>query len=170
MKEIITDHSSYDLRYTRILDKGSLIRWISHPEVVRWFPIEGEKEKELFLRNWIGFSRFRSSLTAIYDHKPIGMATLYLMPYKKVAHLSMFNMVVDPAFQRKGVGRSLVRNLIHLAKTEFKLLSIHAEIIEGCPLIGLLDSLGFTEVFHQDDFFKIGEEYLPRKVMEIELT
>ncbi|MCF7806315.1 MAG: GNAT family N-acetyltransferase [Simkaniaceae bacterium] len=167
MGDRLTDSSDYNIRYTRLLDKSSLIGWMSHPEVVKWFPVEQDKEKDLFLRNWIGFSKFGCSLTATYQHKPVGIATLYLMPYKKVAHLAMFNIVVDPYLQGKGIGTSLVRNIAHLAKTQFKLYSIHAEIMEGCLLIPVLQKQGFNEVFRQEDYFKLNDEYYSRIVMEV---
>ena len=164
-----TSDPNYDIRYTRLLDKPLLKEWVMHPEVLKWFPMNDEKEVDLLLRNWIGYSRFRSSLTATYDHKPIGIATLFLMPYRKVSHLAMINIAVDPRMQRKGVGTSLIRNLVHLAKETFKLRSIHIEMIEGCRLISILEKQGFYEVYRQGHYFDVEGEKRGRVVMEIQL-
>ena len=56
-----------------------------------------------------------------------GIATLFLMPYKKVSHISMLYLIVDPKYQRKGVGSSLLKNIMHYAK-KFKLESIHVSL------------------------------------------
>ena len=53
------------------------------------------------------------------------------MPYKKVAHHCLFKIVVDPKHQRKGIGRALLKNLKHLAKTYFHLELMHIEVFEG---------------------------------------
>ena len=168
-QEIITGDSRYNIRFTRVLDKGALVDWVKRPEVLRWFPMEGDKEIEMCLRNWIGFSKFQCSLTATFDHKAIGIATLYLMPYKKVAHLAMVNIVVVPEMQKKGVGTSLVRNIVHLAKTKFKLTSLHFEVMEGCDLIPVLEKQGFVQVFRQPDFYTVFGEDVARIVMEVML-
>lgn len=170
MREDITQDPLYDIRYTRLLDKTPLKEWLMHPNVLKWFPMNDEKEIDLLVRNWIGYSRFLSSLTAVFDHKPIGVATLFLMPYRKVSHLAMVNIVVAPHMQRKGVGTSLVRNLVHLAKETFKLHSIHMEMIEGCPLIPVLKRQNFYEVFKQERYFEVHKERKARVVMEAKLA
>ena len=143
MKETITSDPRYDIRYTRLLDKTPLKEWVMHPEVLKWFPMNNEKEVDLLLRNWIGYSRFESSLTAIFDHKPIGIATLFLMPYKKVAHESMFKIVVSPEYQRRGIGSSLLKNIKHLAQQRFRLERLHVEVYAENPLIVVLENKGF---------------------------
>lgn len=170
MQESIVNHPQYAVRYTRLLDKSALINWVSHPDVLKEFPMDNQQEIEIMLRNWIGFSRYQCSLTATYDYKPIGMATLFLMPYQKVVHLAMFNIVVAPHMQRQGVGNSLILHLKQLAKEQFRLTSIHAEMMEDSPLISVLKRNDFYEVFHQEGFFKRGGKMLSRIVMETQLA
>ena len=38
------------------------------------------------VNRWIGFSRYKCSLTATIDNVPCGLVTLYLQPYRRLAH------------------------------------------------------------------------------------
>lgn len=142
----------HDIRYTYVTDITYLRQWVSQPEVLKWFPMESEKEIEDAIQCWIGFSRWSSSLTVTVNHVPCAIGTLFLMPYKKVAHHCISKMIVDPKWQRKGMGRSLLRNMKHLAKNYFHLEMLDMEIFEGNPIESLLLQEGFTKVFSQADF------------------
>ena len=91
------------------------------------------------------------------------------MPYRKVAHQCLFKVIVDPHFQRKGVGTALIRNLKHLAKNYFHLEMISTEIFEGNPIISLLKKNEFQEIFRQDKFVKVNDGYKARIFMETKL-
>ncbi len=110
----------------------------------------------------VGFSRFKASLTGIYEKTPIAIATLYLMPYQKLAHHAMFYILVDPRYRRKGIGRSMLKNLAHLAKTRFALEHIHCEVFSGSPLLFLLEKEGFTRFITQENYVKQDDKYLAR--------
>ena len=88
------------------------------------------------------------------------------MPYRKVAHLSLFYIIVDKEYRRKGIGTSLIKNLKNLAQKYFRLEGIHGEIYAGSPIIPLLEKENFTPIFTQEKFVKIGEKYLSRTVYE----
>lgn len=167
---MITEETGYDIRYSELEDEKFVIEWLKDPEVRKWFPPTEEKEIDPFVRNWVGFSRHKSSLTAVYQGKPVGIVTLFLMPYIKVAHLCMVYIAVDPAMQRQGVGYSLVKNIKHLAKNYFKLESVHAEVFEGCPAEPLLEKHDFKTVVRQDNFVKLDEGYRQRLIMEVDLS
>jgi putative acetyltransferase len=152
----------FDIRYTHHQDAPYLRDWLLLPEVQRWFPVAEDKEIEDAAQCWVGFSRYNSSLTATIGEVPCGMGTLFLMPYRKVAHHALFKLVVDPKHQRQGIGRSLLKNLKHLAKTYFHLELIHIEVFEGNPFIHLLEECNFQEFARQDKFVKEGESYLAR--------
>lgn len=137
--------------------------------MLHWYPPSEDEELENFIRIWIGFSRYSAALTAIYQDKPVGMACLYLMPYRKVAHQALFQIIVDPDHQRKGVGKALVRNLKHLAKTYFRLELLNVEILDESPLIPLLKSLDFEILVRQEHYVKEEGSYYPRILMETEL-
>lgn len=159
----------YDIRYTYLTDITYLRQWVKTPGMLKWFPMESEKEIEDALQCWIGFCRWSSSLTATINHVPCGIGTLFLMPYKKVAHHCLFKVIVDPHWQRKGIGRSLVRNLKHLARNYFHLEMMGTEVFEGNPLITILQENGFNEVFRQERAVKVEGEYKARIFMEAKL-
>lgn len=159
----------YDIRYTYITDISHLREWIKSPGMLHWFPMHTEKEVEDALQCWIGFSRWSSSLTATINHVPCAIGTLFLMPYKKVAHHCIFKIIVDPKWQRKGIGYSLLKNLKHLAKNYFRLEMINIEVFEGNPIIELLKKHDFYEFTRQDRYVKEDGKYFARVLMETKL-
>lgn len=166
----ITDSEDFDIRYALVEDTPFLKDWLKSEEMLHWYPPSTEEEIENFISVWIGFARYKAALTAVYHNEPVGMGVLYLMPYRKVAHQGMFQIIVPKKWQRQGIGTALTRNLIHLAKTRFKLELIHVEILDKAPLIPLLKSLGFTEFAYQERFVKEGAKYFPRILMEKEIS
>ena len=155
-----------DVRYSVLADAPYLKEWLVHPEIQRWFPVSEEKEIEDAVQCWIGFSRFSSSLTATLDGTVCGIGTLFLMPYRKVAHHCLFKIVVDPRHQQKGIGGSLLKNLKHLAKNYFRLELMHIEVFEGNPIIRLLHKYGFHEFARQEKFVKNQSAYCARILYE----
>lgn len=165
----MTSLPQFDIRYTHMNDLPYMREWIMQPGVMHHFPMSNEKEVEDALQCWIGFCRYSCSLTAVINDVPCGVATLFLMPYRKVAHHCLFKLVVDPKFQRKGIGASLVKNLKHLAKNYFRLELIHIEVFEGNPLIALLEKQGFKEFARQEKFVKENGVYRARLLLEASL-
>jgi len=158
-----------DIRYTFVTDGSYLRQWLYQPDILKWFPVSTEKEIEDAIHCWIGFCRYSCSLTATIDHVPCAIGTLFLMPYRKVAHQALFKVVVDPKWQKKGIGESLIRNLKHLAKNYFHLDMIAIEVFEGNPIVSLLKKQGFQEIFRQENFVKGGAKSLARLYMEVQL-
>lgn len=169
MKQLITDQEVYDLRFSTIGDETDLKKWLHDPDMRQWYPPSSDGDVDSFVRNWIGFSRYKASLTATYENEVVGIATIFLMPYIKVAHLCMMYMAVSPAFQRRGVGTSLVRNIKHLAKSRFRLESMHCEVWDGCPILGLLEQQQFKEVVRQENFVRFPGGNRARIIIEAEL-
>ena len=158
-----------DLRYTEEGDAPYLESWLLNPEVHRWLPMGQEGEIRSTVLPWISFAKYRCSLTALFSGTVCGMGTLFLMPYRKVAHHCLFKVVVDPAFQRKGVGTALIRNLKNLARRYFRLENIQIEIFEGNPIEKILRREGFVQMVRQERFIKEGDIYRARIVYEVEL-
>jgi len=162
----MADIAELDIRYTYVTDTPYLRDWLRNPQVQTWFPVSEERELEDAIQCWIGFSRYSSSLTATLSGVPCGIGTLFLMPYRKVAHHCVFKLVVDPKHQHKGIGTSLLKNLKHLAKNYFHLDLIHIEVFEGNPFIDLLQKFDFHEFARQERFIKDKEGYKARILFE----
>jgi RimJ/RimL family protein N-acetyltransferase len=158
-----------DIRYTYVTDLGYLRQWMQSPGMLKWFPMKTEKEVEDALQCWIGFCRWSCSLTATINHTPCGIGTLFLMPYKKVAHHCLFKLIVDPHWQRKGVGDTLLKNLKHLAKNYFHLEMIATEVFVDNPMIKLAEKHGFSEIYRQEKYVKDEGKYRARVCMEVRL-
>jgi len=168
-KTVFTDSKEYDIRYTDQRDTAYLRSLLKLKGMLHWFPPSDDAELDNFIQIWMGFSRFNAALTATFKGKPIGMSTLFLMPYRKVAHHCMFQIIVDPEYQKRGVGRSLIRNLKHLAKTQFRQEFLYLEILDENPIIPLLKSLDFYEFAREERFVKEGDQYFPRIIMGAKL-
>jgi len=149
-----SEPNGFDVRYTHEKDIRSLQQWLSHKEVEKWFVTANEQEDILLCKNWISYAKYKSSLTATIFDQPVGIASLFLMPYRKTAHESMFYLVVDPKHWRKGVGFFLMKNLLNLAQNYFKLENVYCEIFEGCPIEGLLEQYKFEKFATQEKYIK----------------
>ncbi len=148
MKKTI-DH---DIRYSDLSDEEFLLKWMSDEEINKWFVVKTESEIKPFVSNWIGFSKFKASLTATISGVPCGIGTLFLMPYKKIAHQCFFQVVVDRKHQNKGIGKSLIKNLINLSKNYFKHELIYADIFSKCLIEKILIDLGFEKFAQQEGY------------------
>jgi RimJ/RimL family protein N-acetyltransferase len=157
------------MRYTTVTDGPYLRDWLLAPGQLHWFPMSEGKELEDAVQCWIGFCRWNASLTATIDGVPCGIGTLFLMPYRKVAHHCLFKLIVDPKYRRQGIGNSIVKNLKHLAKAFFRLEAMHIEVFEANPLIPLLEKMDFYTVTTQDKYVKEGDRYFARVLMQLDL-
>lgn len=170
MGENITEKNGYDLRYSGQEDLRFLQSWIQSPDVIQWLPISSESDVEAMAKNWIGFSRFGASLTATYEGQPVGIATLFLMPYRKLIHHCLVYFAVNPEMTRHGVGSSIIRNINHLGKSYFHFERMHVETFEGCPAIPVLEKQGYKQVIRQEKFVKEeAGKYLARIILEVKL-
>ena len=134
-----------DIRYTHITDEIYLRNWLMNPKLQHFLSVSNEQEVHNTVRCWLEFCRYSASLTITFNGTPCGIATLFLMPYQKVSHHCLFKIIVDPVYQQKGVGNSLLKNIIHLAKVYFKLEEIYTEVVEDNPLIHLLHKYDFYQ-------------------------
>lgn len=161
----ISEESTFDIRYSREEDLPFLEKWLG--ECRKWYPVSSDKDVEIMAKNWLGFYRYGASLTATYQNVPVGIATLFLMPYRKVIHHCLVYFIVDPRRSRQGIGSSLIKNINHLGKSYFRFKWMNIELFEGCPAIPLLEKAGYTEVFKQEKFVKLDREYLGRHLYQI---
>ena len=143
----------FDIRFSTLEDLEPLTRWMSEPFATDDFAF-CEEEMEPTLKNWIGFAKYKASLTGTWNGEPCAVGTLFLMPYLKVSHHCSFYLIVDPKHRKKGVGTSMVRNLLHLAKTRFRLESVHVEIFEPSQLLPILKKQNFEQFARQENYIK----------------
>lgn len=159
-----------EIRYTEMHDGKALREWLLDPTVGRWFPMCDELEIEDAVARWVGFSRYKCSLTATKNGEPAGLATLYLQPYKKLAHQCEFGIIVGEKFRGQGVGSMLLHHLIHLAKQNFKIELLHLQVYQDNPAVRLYSRFGFTEFGRQPKWIKeLDGSYTGRIFMEREL-
>lgn len=155
-----------DIRYTEPSDAEYLKKWLQEPEAIRWFPMASETEIDDAVMRWISFSKFKCSLTAEYNGTPCAISTLYLQPYKKLAHQCEFGIIVGGGLRGKGVGTTILNNLMHLAKERFNIELLHLQVYEGNPAMALYKRFGFREYGRQTHWIKESGEYLGRIFME----
>ncbi len=157
--------SDFDIRFTEEGDYDFLSRWVSVEGGSDPFPFAPD-EKEGSLKNWIAFSQIASSLTGTWKGVPCAISTLFLMPYKKVAHHCSFYLLVDPAYRRQGIGASMLKNILHLGKTKFRLESVHVELFEPSDLLPLLEKVGFQLFARQENFMHWNGKERARLLLE----
>lgn len=155
------------IRFSTLDDTAQLIKWLSEPDILRWFPMYNEKESEDAAKIWISYTKYNSVLTALWDNKPCGIANLYLQPYKKLAHQCLFAVIVDEKYRNKGIGTHLMKELIKLAKERFHLEFLHLEVYEGNPAFSLYERLGFQQYcFHPKFLKEVDGTYLGKILMQ----
>jgi len=159
--------SEIKVRYTEFTDGPFLKEWLSEDGILRWFPMADDIEIDDAVHRWVGFSRYKCSLTAEKGGIPVGICTLYLQPYRKLAHQCEFGIIVSPKCRGQGVGSELLNSLIHLAKETFKIELLHLQVYQDNPAIRLYERFGFKEFGRQDRWIKEEDgEFVGRIFME----
>ncbi|MBA3239033.1 MAG: GNAT family N-acetyltransferase [Parachlamydiaceae bacterium] len=154
------------IRYTEMTDAKYLKEWLLQPSVARWFPMYDEVEVEDAVGRWISFCRYKCSLTAVYEGVPCGLTTLYLQPYRKLAHQTEFGIIVGDQYRGKGVGTQLLTSLMQMAKENFNIELLHLTVYAENPAIRLYRRFGFQEFGRQTHWLKDDGIYAGRIFME----
>jgi len=154
------------IRLTTFEDAPYLMKWVSQPDILRWFPMCDAREIEDAVRIWVGYSKFQACLTAEWQGVPCGMANLYIQPFKKLAHTCLFAIIVQEEMRGKGVGKALLTELMKHAKEKFHIEILHLEVYDGNPAKKLYERLGFVEFGHQTHFIKEDGKYLGKILMQ----
>lgn len=164
----LTMPEGLDIRLTEENDGKYLKEWLSHPSVGRWFPMCSEAEVEDAVGRWIIFHKYKGSLTATMYGVPCGIATLYLQPYKKLAHQCEFGIIVNHEFRKQKVGSHLLAALMRHAKEQFHIEVLHLQVCAENPAIKLYRRMGFREFGRQTHFIKEEDKtFAGRVLMEV---
>ncbi len=157
----------FSVRYTEPDDAMHLKSWFLEPGTLNGFPMMDEIEIDDAALRWVSFCRYRCSLTLLNEGVPCGIATLYLQPYRRIAHQCEFGIVISSGCRGKGLGKLLMRCLMHLAKETFHIELLHLQVYQDNPAIQFYEKLGFTEFGRQTHWVKEGEgKYAARIFME----
>jgi putative acetyltransferase len=168
-EEVLRSPLNIDIRYTVNEDAPHLKEWLMDPSVGRWFPMFDELEVNDAVNRWISFCRYQCSLTALYKGMPIGLTTLYLQPYRKLAHQCEFGIIISPEFRGQKVGSEILNNLIYLARDRFKIELLHLQVYAGNPAVRLYERFGFKEFGRQEQWIKEQSGYVARIFMECDI-
>lgn len=164
------DIPGLEIKYTELSDAPYLKTWLSDPSVGRWFPMADHVEIEDAVNRWIVFYRYRCSLTAMLDGTPCGMVTLFLQPYRKLAHQCEFGILVAPEHRNKGIGTHLMRNIINLGIEYFNIELLHLQVYAKNPAMRLYERFGFKEFGCQTHWIREDDGvYVGRIFMELPL-
>lgn len=154
------------IRFGEESDQKYLVDWLLQPGVLDGFPLNDLREVEDAARIWMSYAKHKAVLTALWDGVPCGIANLYLQPYQKMAHQSLFAIIVDEKVRGKGIGAKLLRELMALAKEQFQLEYIHLEVYQGNPAINLYRRLGFEQYGVHRRFMKDKGRYIDKILMQ----
>ncbi len=164
-----SEPKGFDIRFTEDADLLFLQQVFVDAKEREPFPFQTDQETDEALKNWVAYGRYKASLTGVVDGEAVALGTLFLLPYRKVAHHCSFQVIVKKEKRRRGIGFSMVKNLIHLAKTRFFLEMLYGEIYPPNSAIRLLQAHGFKEIVRQDHFFCLKEKMGPRVLLSKEL-
>lgn len=155
-----------EIRYTEPGDAKYLKEWLMDSSISNWFPMADEVEIDDAVMRWIAFYRYKCSLTILKDGVPCGIATLYLQPYRKLAHQCEFGIIVGKDYRNMGIGSYLMGSLMHLAKEKFKIELLHLQVYAENPAMNLYRRFGFKEFGRQNSWIREKDRYVGRVFME----
>ncbi len=163
------DVKNMDIRYTQAGDEIFLKRWLSKEEEWKFFPFSNREEREVMIKNWMGFCDYKASLTGVIEGKPCAMATLFLMPFKKLAHQSLIYLMVEKKYRRKNVGTTMLKNLLHLSKNYFHHELVYVEIYDDPAILALLKKFHFIICAQQEGCIKEKDgKYRPKITLQLD--
>jgi GNAT superfamily N-acetyltransferase len=140
-------------------------RWVSDPEVLRWFPVSSEDEIERAARFVFSFVPQQVVLTAECDDQPCGIAGLVLPGYRKIRHQAEFSLIVAESHRNLGIGSLLLEALLVRGKIWHELRLVLLEVFEGNPARSLYQRLGFVDFGFQPFYINMDGKFLGRHLM-----
>lgn len=142
-----------------------LKQWLMDPVVLGWFPMSNLTEVEDALKVWQHYARQNSAFAIEMDGIPCGVANLYVQPYEKLKHQSLFAIVVGAQHRGKGIGTKLLEYVMREAKETFGIKLLHLEVYEGNPAERLYERLGFKKYGEHKKFLKEADGSYGTKIL-----
>ena len=149
-----------------------LSEYLMDPQVLKFYPMSNMTEVQEALKIWLFYARKGHAYTVEVNHKPAGMAILYVNSYKKLAKQSLFAIVIGDKYRGKGIGTKLMKYLMKEAKHTYGIINLHLEVYEGNPAYSLYERLGFKEYAVHKNFMKEqnGDKRNKKIMMQINLN
>lgn len=143
-----------DIRYSRGLDELYLMHWLKNPANLVYLPCSGDEEIKNFSRSWMYYSSKKAGLSLVEHDRCLGMGVLILMPYDKVKHHAVLQIVMDPKINDMTYQVLLIKNMIHLAKNYFQLEALYIEHIGPEKALDVFKEYGFKEYAVQKGYIE----------------
>ena len=153
-------------RSVEISDGAILKEWLMDPVILHWFPMVDEREVDDAVSVWMNYSLLGAGIVALWQGSVCGFFNLYIQPFKKTRHTSLFSIIVDPKLRGKGIGRSLIEEGEKLAVEKYHIEILHLEVYEGNPAEKLYARLGYEVYGRQDRFTKENGAYRAKVCMQ----
>ena len=152
-------------------DQYFLSEYLMDPSVLDFFPMSNMTEVQEAMKIWLFYARKGQAYTIEVNHKPAGMAILYVNTFKKLAKQSLFAIVIGEKYRGKGIGTKLMQYLMKEAKHKYGIINLHLEMYEGNPAYSLYKRLGFKDYGVHDKFMKeqMGDKKKKKLMMELNL-
>ncbi len=158
---------NFSLRLSEPEDIEYPKKWLEDREILRFFPMSDTEEIEDAMRIWKDYILHKkSSLTALCGKEVIGMSLLYVSPWKKLQHQSLFVIIISPEWRGKGVGQKLLLALMDMAKEKFHIHILHLEVYEDNPAVEFYKKLGFVAYGKHPHFLKQEGKYIDKLLMQ----
>ncbi len=159
-------HPELTIRFTEEEDSIYLKKWLSAPNVSRWFPLQEEKEIDDAVRIWTSYVKQNSSLTALWNGEPCGAAVLNLQAFKKLAHTCLLTIIVAEDKRGLGIGTVLLADLEDLARDVFHIEILHLEVYEDNPAKRLYERMGYKAFGEHKNFTREADRYRAKIFMQ----
>lgn len=143
-----------EVRFSEEPDQEAWRSWLNERDVLRFYPMETDEEREESVERLQFFFKYKASLTAVLKGEVVGIAYINLHPYRKIAHHAIFTVIVGEKFQGRGIGRTLIEHLERLAKESFGIEMFHLEVYEGNPAVRLYRRMGYREFGFQTHWIR----------------
>lgn len=143
-----------DIRYTKLFDEVYLSAWLESPKIAPYLMCEGADEIRNFKQHWMYYANRKSGLSVVDNDRVVAMGMFIMMPYQKVKHHAILQIIVGPDHQKKGIGSLLLKNLLHLAKEYLKLEVVYLEILGPSPYLSFFKKRGFHVYAEQKGYIE----------------